>query len=93
MITGVAILVLGVAWAALTISAARPANAVPPPEEGRFRVTGGSGNTFVLHDSISGVAWVMSADPAAQSYAWLPTKRLNTPAEVQAWRLGGGEGR
>ena len=81
----VALIVLGSALAVL-LRPAGPVEAGRPQDLGRYRIVAGE-SSYVLYDQLSGVAWVLTAKPGQERFAWLPTRRLNTEADAQKWRL------
>jgi len=81
------VVLLGLVVAAFFLTSDPRASAGPGDEQGRFRVVAGQ-SSYVLYDSVSGVSWVMFPDGKDKRFTWLPIKRLNTAAEIEAWRLG-----
>ena len=79
-----ALVVLGAALATL-LQPAGAARAGSPLMAGRYRVVAGE-SAFVLHDSITGVCWLLPAKPGESGRAWLPIRRINTEAEAQRLR-------
>lgn len=62
----------------------------PARDEGRYLVTAGE-SSYVLHDTLTGTAWVFFPDPKDKKPAMVPIRRLTSAAEIEAHRLGGGQ--
>jgi len=85
LILAAALIAVGCVVAAGLI-ALRPASAKPADQAGRYQVVA-TDSSYVLFDSLSGTSWVMTVQPKATRFAWMPTKRLNSEADVKLWQV------
>ena len=75
----------GVAVLAVVMAFGPERSAAQVEPAGAYRVVA-SQDTFVLCESATGKTWVLVAKGMEMEPAWLPAKRLDTEAQVQAWK-------